>query len=60
MAFSLRRAVTHTHARSFPLLLQDADGSAHRMSPIVIQRQIRRPFADSVDPTDRQAIAHAA
>jgi len=58
---SLRRAVTHTHTRqTLPLLLQDADDWARTISPMEILRQIGSPFADTVDPTNQQAMAHAA
>jgi hypothetical protein len=58
---SLRRAVTHTHRRQIlPPLLDDADGWARTISPMEILRQIGSPFADTVDPTDQQTIAHAA
>jgi hypothetical protein len=58
---SLRRAVTHIHTRhTLPPLLDDADGWARTISPTEILRQIGSPFADTVDPTDHQAIAHAA
>jgi hypothetical protein len=58
---SLRRTVTHTHTReTLPPLLEDADSWARTISPMDILRQIGSPFADIVDPTDHQAIAHAA
>jgi hypothetical protein len=58
---SLRRAVTHTHTReTLPPLLEDADGWARTISPMEILRQIGSPFADTLDPTDHQAIVHAA
>src|SRR5215207_23531 len=58
---SLRRAVTHTHTRqTLPPLLEDADDWARTISPMEILRQIGSPFADTVDPTDQQAMAHAA
>ncbi len=58
---SLRRAVTHTHTREILLpLLEDADHWARTLSPMEVLRQIGSPFADTVDPTDQEAIAHAA
>jgi transposase len=58
---SLRPKVTHTHTReTLPPLLEDADSWARNLSPMEILRQIGSPFADTVDPTDHQAIAHAA
>ncbi len=57
---SLRRAVTHTHTREILLpLLEDADHWARTLSPMEVLRQIGSPFADTVDPTDQEAIAHA-
>jgi len=41
-------------------LLDDADRWARTLSPIEILRQIGSPFADTIDPTDHQATAHAA
>lgn len=58
---SLRPTVTHTHTReTLPPPLEDADRSARAISPMEILRQIGGPFADTVDPTDHQAIAHPA
>ncbi len=58
---SLRRAVTHTHRReTLPPLLEDSDTWARTISPMEILSQIGSPFADTVDPTDQQAIANAA
>ena len=58
---SLRRSDTHTHKReTLPPLLEDSDTWARTISPMEILRQIGSPFADTVDPTDQQAIAHAA
>jgi transposase len=58
---SLRRTVTHTHTReTLPPLLEDADSWARTISPMEILRQIGSPFADTLDPTHRRAIAHAA
>src|SRR5436190_20870381 len=58
---ALRRAVTHTHTReTLPPLLDDADRWARTITPMEILLQIGSPFADTVDPTDQQVIAHAA
>jgi transposase len=57
---SLRRGVTHTHARdSLAALLEDADGWARTISPADILRQIGSPFADA-DLTHGQELSHAA
>jgi hypothetical protein len=53
--------VTDTHTReTLPSLVEDADTWARTISPMDILRQIGSPFADTADPTDHQAIAHAA
>ena len=58
---SLRRAVTHTHQHAtLQPLLQAADTWAHKLTPRQILRQIGSPFADTVRPRQRQALAHAA
>ena len=58
---SLRRAVTHTHQHAaLPPLLEAADTWAHKLTPRKILRQIGSPFADTFDPLDQQALAHAA
>lgn len=58
---SLRRAVTHTHRReTLPPLLDDSDNWAIGLSPAEILSQIGSPFADDVDPSDYQAVTHAA
>jgi len=58
---ALRRAVTHTHRHeTLPPLLEDSDTWARTISRTEILSQIGSPFADTVDPTDQQAIAHAA
>jgi transposase len=58
---SLRRAVTHTHTRdTLFALLEDADTWARTLSPLEVLRQIGSPFADDVDPSDDQMLAHAA
>jgi hypothetical protein len=58
---SLRRAVTHTHTRDIlPLLLEDADGWAHTISPMEVLRQIGSPFADAGGPPADEELTHAA
>ena len=53
--------MTHTHGhQTLPPLLEDADSWARTISPMDILRQIGSPFAETVDSTDDQAIAHAA
>jgi transposase len=58
---SLRRAVTHTHQHAtLPPLLEAADTWAHKLTSRMILRQIGSPFADTLHPPDRRALAHAA
>ena len=58
---SLRRAVTHTQQNAtLPPLLAVADTWARKLKPEEIPRQIGSPFADTFDPFDQQALAHAA
>jgi DDE superfamily endonuclease len=57
---SLRRTVTHTHAReTLPPLLEDADRWAHTIPPADVLRPIGSPFADA-DLTTDQEPAYAA
>ena len=51
---------TPTARETLPPLLEDSDTWARTISPMEILSQIGSPFADTVDPTDQQAIAHAA
>ena len=58
---SLRRAVTHTHAREIlSLLLEDADTWAQTISPTAVLRQIGSPFADPSEPPADEELTHAA
>ena len=54
-------ALTHTHQHAtLPPLLEAADTWAHDLTPREILRQIGSPFADTLDPFGRKALAHAA
>ena len=58
---SFRRAVTHDHAReTLAPLLEDADDWTCNISPMEIRRQIGSHFADTLDPSETEAVKHAA